>query len=496
MDTPPSRRSFLLGVAGLGALTAFPLTAGCSQPAAESSALAELERALPGRVLIPPAETYEQFTTPWNLRWSGQRPVAAAVVRASSAEDVAAAVRWAARTNTPVVARSGGHSYTGYSTTSGVVIDVSSMNSVTYDAASGQAVLAGGVRNANAYSELEKVERTVTHGRCYEVGFAGLVLGGGIGFNMRRIGLTCDQLVHTQVVLASGEIVRASAEENSDLFWGLRGAGGGNFGINTSFTVQTHPAPALVAFDMIWDTDPEALLPVLFEVLRTAPPELGVKLSVRAAPATAGGVTVTTGLLGQFVGAPEALDAILAPAYAVARPNTALGFQRNERYWDAQRLLSDEGTPERMYERSRYVVDALGSDAVTTILAWLRAWPALQGSAQWKGFLTGGVINDTAADATAFVHRDNWLLSTIDLTWSASDSPEAVREATAWLDQFHDAMAPFGTNQAYQNFIDESQTDWQQAYYGANLERLVQVKRSYDPGNFFRYPQSIPLELT
>ncbi len=490
-----SRRRFLQGLASLGliARAGFPVLTACSSSSEAASALDDLATRLPGRVLRPGAAGFDAFTTPWNMRWIGKRPTASAVVRAQSAADVATALRWAGETGTPIAARSGGHSYAAYSSTPGAIIDVSSMTAVTFDAASGQAVVGGGARNANVYEALRSVNRTITHGRCYGVGVAGLVLGGGIGFNMRRLGVTCDQLLSTDVVLASGDVVHASATEESDVFWAARGAGGGNFGIHTSFTFQTAPAVDVATFDRTYRTRVDELLAKMFEIALDPPRELGLKFNVRATPDGAGGVAVVLNLLGQWAGPMGDLQAWLAPLDAIATADASVGFLRIEKYWDAQKLLSEEGSSEFMYERSHYVVDKLGADAVGSIMSRLRAWPSTSLQANWKGFLTGGAIRDVAPDATAFVHRRDWLLSTIEVNWAASDDPGRVLDSLTWLDAFHEDMARFGIGESYQNFIDDSQADWQTSYYGANLPRLRALKRRLDPTNKFNYPQSIPL---
>lgn len=456
----------------------------------DMAALASLERLLPGRVLRPGAEGYARFTSPWNLRWTGRRPIAQAVVRAGSAADVATVVRWANDTGIPIVPRSGGHSYVGYSSTTGVLIDVSSMTDVAYDAASGRARVAGGARNRNVYESLSTVSRTLTHGRCYDVGVAGLVTGGGIGFNMRRLGLTCDRLVETEMVLANGELVRANARENAELFWAVRGAGGGQFGVHTSFTFETAEAPDLFVFDITFVDGLEALLPALLEREKDAPRELGLKHTLRA-KRLASGVQIELNLLGQWAGPRADLDAWLAPLRAISTPDPARDRIEPMRYWDGQAVLSDLDAPEYGYERSRYAHRAFSAAALSEVFARLRALPAA--TASWKGFLTGGAIADVSRTATAFVHRTDWLLTTIDLTWRAEDAPDAVLSALEWVDGFHSAMAPHTSGESYQNFIDESQTDWQTAYHGENFDRLRAVKRSVDPRDVFRFAQSVPV---
>jgi FAD/FMN-containing dehydrogenase len=490
-----SRRRFLQSLASIGlvARAGLPVLTSCSSSSAGTPALDDLAARLPGRVVRPGSAGFDDFTTPWNMRWIGKRPIASAVVRAESAADVASALRWAGETGTPIAARSGGHSYSGYSSTRGVIVDVSSMTAVTFDAASGQAVVGGGARNTHVYEALRAADRTVTHGRCYRVGVAGLVLGGGVGFNMRRLGLTCDQLVSTDVVLANGQVVRASAAEEPDLFWAARGAGGGNFGIHTSFTFQTAPAVDLAVFDRTYRTRVDELLAKLFEIALDPPRALGLKFNVRATPDGAGGVAVVLNILGQWAGPMADLQAWLASLDAIATADASVGFLGTVKYWDGQKVLSDDGLSEFMYERSHYVVDKLGADAVGAIMGRLRAWPSTSLQASWKGFLTGGAIRDVAPDATAFVHRRDWLLSTTEVNWAASDDPARVLDSLLWLDAFHEDMARFTIRESYQNFIDDSQADWQTSYYGANLPRLIALKRRLDPTNKFNYPQSIPL---
>ncbi len=499
-----SRRHFLrdfglavgLGVAkigGLGGLT------GCGDPRVEPNDADwdALARLLPGRVLRQGAAGYEEIATPWNLRWS-DRPRPDGIVRATSAEDVRTALRWARDNGVPLVARSGGHSYAGYSTTSGLIIDVSPMTDIRFDASSGRAYVQGGARNAHVYDALGKVNRIVTHGRCLSVGVAGLVLGGGVGFNMRRIGLTCDQLVETDVVTADGELLTCNANENADLFWAARGAGGGNFAIHTSFTFQTHDAPRLTTFNLVWRSRQEEVLRALLDVLHAAPRELGVKVSVTAKPLLGGAPEIAVNLLGQYAGTRQAFEELLAPVYRIARPDLRpdVEFIDEGEYWPSQSKLSETGGREFAYERSRYVMEPLSDAAIGEIFAQLRVWPVTGVGAMWKGFLTGGAIRDVAPDATAFVHRRDWLLSGTEVNWLATDPADQVRRSMAWMDGFHAAMRPYTSDECYQNFIDDSETNWLEAYYGKkNLERLVEIKRKYDPRNVFHYAQSVPLSL-
>lgn len=481
-----TRRDFLRGASRLALALGVFGVAGCSGGAdlttGADSGLPwdELARSLQGPLLRPGMPDFEQIAAPWNLRYASRMP--GAIARCSSPADVQASLEWATSNHVPLVARSGGHSYAGYSTTPGLMIDVSPMNSVAFDPATGQATLGGGARNRDAYAAMRPLSVAVTHGRCKGVGVAGLVLGGGIGFNMRAHGLTCDQLLSTDVVLPTGELVTCNAESHPDLFWACRGAGGGNFGIHTSFTFQTFPVGDLTVYQITWETALDDVLPKLFEVLDSAPDRMGCKVSVPA-----GQVQVV--LLGQLVGTAAELRQLLDPVYAMAAPSQETIQETT--YWDGQEFLSEIGPPEFSHERSRYAFAPLGRAATDTILQHVRAWPGTSVGASWKMFLTGGAIDDLASDATAYVHRGARMVTSIELEWGAGDSPETVAANAAWLNDFHGVMEPFTSDESYQNFIDDDQADYLQAYYGANLPRLVEVKRRYDPTNVFHYPQSI-----
>jgi len=483
-----NRRGFLQAVLGAGLTVALggcggtgSLPGGVASTVASETLWLALQKLLIGPLLRPGQVGYVTLATPSNLGFTNEP---AAIAHCASVADVQACVRFAHTRGIPMVARSGGHSYAGYSNTVGLQIDVSRMTGVEYDPGSGLARLQGGARNANVYASLGAVGRTLTHGRCKSVGVAGLVLGGGIGFNMRRYGLTCDNLVDTEVVIASGDLLRCNAVENSDLFWACRGAGGGNFGIHTSFTFNTFPADAaLTVFSISWLSDLDALLPTALTTLPTAQDGLGIKLSVT----TLGILT----LLGQLAGTPAELRAILDPLYQIATPDVE--YIEVLPYWEGQEFLSEPGEPAYYHERSRYAYLPMPAAASVTILEFLRHFPGTSLGANWKFFLSGGAIDTVAPDQTAFVHRGATLISSIELDWSAYDDARRVAAAQDWLAAFHEAMRPYTSDECFVNFIDGSQTDYLQAYYGANLDRLRTVKRRYDPDNFFNYPQSIPV---
>jgi FAD binding domain/Berberine and berberine like len=484
------RRQFLRGSAGLliglGVASQSPSIVrarwidGSVSPAPWSDLAGELQ----GTLLLPVDFGFSDAAEAWNLRFSEIRP--AAIALCASAADVATCLLWAQANGVATVARSGGHSYAGYSNTTGLMIKLSGMNQVDYDSGTGMVRLGGGARNADVYSSLRGVGRAVTHGRCEAVGVAGLVLGGGIGFNMRRKGLTCDHLVATDLVTTDGRTLHCSDQENAGLFWACKGGGGGNFGINTSFTFQTFPASDVTVYNITWSSNLESLLPALLNLLPQTTDRLGCKLSV-----INDGSSLSIELLGQIVGSQSELRSILAPIYALVAPSQEAIMATD--YWDGQDFLSEEGTPEYTHERSRYIYHPVPADGSRTILDFLRHWPGTGASATWKIFLMGGAVDAVARDATAYVHRGASMISSIELDWIETDTVATVAKNQTWLAEFHEAMRPYTSEESYQNFIDEAQNDYLRAYYGDNLGQLVQVKRKYDPLNVLTYQQAIPL---
>lgn len=439
-----------------------------------------------GPLLMPGSPEFAARARPWALQYASTLP--RGIAQCAGEEDVQACLRWAQANRVPLVARSGGHSYAGYSTTTGLMVDVSSMHDVDINGATGIATVQGGARNKHVYAACRPYNRAITHGRCRDVGVAGLVLGGGIGFNMRAHGLTCDGLTATRIVLADGRALNCSATENADLFWAIRGAGGGNFAIHTSFTFQTFPVGMFTVFEMSWTDRIAEVFAALQTMALAAPNALGMKLSVKA---VAGASGPTLSILGQLAGPQAELLALFAPVLSVYRPDRSKVDELP--YWDAQEFLSEDGTPEYSHERSRFAHGALSGEAIQTILANLREWPGTTVAGTWKFFLMGGAINDHEPTDMAFVHRGYSMISSIELEWTPADSPEVLAKNQQWLSCFHDRMEKYTSSYCYQNFIDPSQRDYLHAYYGKNLPRLQAAKHSYDPTDLFRYPQSIPM---
>ena len=368
------------------------------------------------------------------------------------------------------------------------MIDVAMMRSFSFDQGTGVATFGGGARNSEIFAKFPPLRVAITHGRCASVGVAGLVLGGGIGFNMRARGLTCDQLVATEMVTADGAILTVSPTENQELYWACRGAGGGNFGINTAFHFQTFPVGSLTVYELAWDDKPEDIFAALTAALERAPSTLGCKVTAEVKSEN-GRHGIEVQLLGQITGTKAELLEILQPVYAIATPS---GFIEETTYWRGQQSLIEAGEPAYYNERSRFFDQSFDDRAVATVFEWMVKQPGAIRSRRFSIFQTGKHVNVVAPAATAFVHRRSHWVSTIALTWTKSTPANVVADNLGWQTEFYDAIVPIAKGGAYQNFIDPNLKNWRAAYYGANLTRLESIKQRVDPDHVFAFPEAIP----
>ncbi len=454
---------------------------------------AHLADKLSGPLLRSGSFDLSKFTKPYNLRYAADLPDAVALCRTT--EDVASAIVWCRENSFPLVVQSGGHSYAGFSMRRhGLSLNLMLMREAAYS--NGTVKVGGGVRNQALYALLAQRNLATTHGRCPSVGASGFLLGGGIGFNMRAYGIASDQLVASEIVTADGKIRTingAADKDEADLFWACRGGGGGNFGVNTSFTLTPFEARPVTAFDLTWNApNPKRVFAALMKALDAGPVGLGTRVSLKAPSpkARAHGAAVTISLLGQLHdGSAKTLDQILANVYAESKPQQKMIWDQAN-YWDAQRLLEEDDVPIYFQERSAFLESNLTDEAIDLAFRYLHSWPGTSESADLQFFQTGGKMNEPAADATAFVHRNSrWLLD-VGLNWNAADSDDVVGRNRHWQDRFYEAMRQFCTG-AYQNFADPSLRDWRASYYGANLARLQRIKHAVDPDRLFDFPQAL-----
>ncbi len=489
-------RAVLVAGAGSGLLARPPAAPARrpARPAWRPPDWEDLARHLRGRLLRPGEPGYRAAYLPHNQRYADVRP--AGVALCAGTGDVRAALAWARRFGVPFAVRSGGHSYGGYCTSRGLVISLARISQVHVDARSMVIRAGAGARNRDLYAALAGTSVAVPSGRCPTVGISGLLLGGGFGFSSRHLGLTCDHLLHTEMVTASGAVLQVSDRSEPDLFWALRGGGGGNFGINTAYTLRAVPVGRVSVYRLEWDwADARAALGAMLALMTGAPGTLScrVGLEVSGGGRVTGGTPVRgVSAVGQYFGPAGGLAGLLAPVLAAARP--ARQEIEDRSYTGAQAFLAHNVPSGRFASRSRFLARALPAAGIDDAVTWMERWP---GSSNPNGggltvFAWGGAISRVRPAATAFLHRDAAFLTDQEFTWSARDDERVARAGLDWLAQGYRALASFGNGQAYQNFIDPSLADWRAAYYGANLPRLSRVKARYDPGDVFRFAQSIP----
>ena len=459
---------------------------------------------LAGRLVLPSNPAYAVDLQLFDPQYDSVRP--AGLAYCNTATDVARCIVFARAHGLPVAARSGGHSYAGYSTTNGLVIDLSPMS---YVARQGKmATVGAGARLIDVYSGLAQEGVSIPAGSCPTVGIAGLTLGGGIGVMDRLHGLTCDHIVELEVVTAAGEKVRASAGTNSDLFWACRGGGGGNFGVATAFQFSTFPVTDVSLFAASWPWQAAAdLLPAWFQWVASSPDPLWSNCLLESIPGTPM-PTVRVG--GVWAGSPADASAQLrALIRVVGGPvSQAIGEKGFE---DAMYIeagcssLSQAachlagkfpgGTLPRVLRllKSDILNQPLAARGVEAVLAGIEQRHQEGGQGEVLFDSWGGAINRVAPDATAFVHRKALASAQYEAEFSAGVGAAAVRAGRNWMDNWYASLRPFVSGEAYQNYIDASLPNWEHAYYGANLARLEKVKTKWDPDNFFQFGQSIPL---
>ena len=489
MHKPLSRRKFLASSAlWSGALLSPSVFGKTHETQISNVALQSLRRSLTGPLLKPGDQGFNELALPNNLRYRTIRP--GAIALCLTPEDIAECLKWCSHTGVPLATRGGGHSYAGYSSTEGLMINLMNFNAASYNPQDATITVGGGIRNGSIYSALSKVNRSITHGHCPTVGAGGFLLGGGVGFDMRRHGIASDHLIATNVVLANGDIVTASANDHSDLFWAMRGGAGGNFGINTSFTLNTFPVDQIVEFQLGWSNVSNEFLEVYFKTFEAAPKELGSKVTLTPGLALEGQERpINVSVIGQYIGSSRDLKEILAPIYQQAPPNEEV--IQLMAYWNASSYLSDAGTPDYYQERSRFVNGPMPNAMIQAMREWLTRWPNAQGSGSIKFFQLGHETNALKPTDTAFVHRQSQWLASIGITWTPGQTIPSRMLAHRWQDRFYRAITPLSGGGAYQNFPDPSLRDWATSYYGENLNRLMAIKAAVDPHQLFRYHQSI-----
>ncbi|WEH34301.1 FAD-binding oxidoreductase [Streptomyces sp. AM 4-1-1] len=465
-----------------------------------------LARGLDGSLVRPGDTAYDTARQLYNTRFDDQRPAAVAYV--AHEEDVRECLAFARDQGTPVAIRGGGHSYAGWSSGTGrLVIDVSALTAVD-----GDGTIGAGARLVDVYQGLARHRLTIPGGSCPSVGVSGLTLGGGHGVASRAYGLTCDSLVSATLVTADGRTLTADAAHHPDLFWALRGAGNGNFGVVTSLRFRTSPAPGTVTAYLSWPWSRARSVVEAWQAWGPdQPDEIWSSAHLAAGP---GGVDPTVSVaafsLGTYGDLQNAVDRL---ADRIGSSASSVSLVRRG-YQDAMLVYAgcsgitnaqchlpgttpgrtEQGTLQReTYAAASDFYDrALPPAGVRALLDRVEAFTRLGVREGGGGSIAltalGGAINRVDARATAFVHRGSRMLGQYIGAWRPGTSGTTQQE---WLKNTHTAMRRYASGAAYQNYADEALTGWRQAYYGSATDRLATVKRRYDPDRMFTFPQSL-----
>jgi FAD/FMN-containing dehydrogenase len=456
------------------------------RPVGETDATALRER-LRGEVLGPGDAGYDEARALWNGAID-RRP--GLIARCQGAADVAAAVRHARAEGLPVAVRGGGHNVAGTaSCNGGLVLDLSPMKGVQVDPGARSAWAQPGLLWGELDHETQGFGLATTGGIVTHTGIAGLTLGGGIGWLMRKHGLTCDNLLAADLVTADGQHVRASGQQHPELFWGVRG-GGGNFGVVTAFHYRLHQVgPTVLGGPLFFPAaDARALLHFYRDFAEAAPDELTTVLNLRYVPPlpfiperlhgvpTISVVACWAGPIDQGERALEPLRRHGRPLLDLIAPKPYLAHQGT----------FDATVPHGLhyYWRSEYL-DALDDAAIETLLA--HAWESRSPRSYTILFQLGGAVGRVPEAATAFSGR----AARFAVNINGVGREHEYAEQSAWVRRFGQALHPLSAG-VYMNFLGDEGHDRVRAAYGpAKYDRLVALKRAWDPDNFFRRNQNI-----
>ena len=444
--------------------------------------------ALRGRVVAPDSPEYDLARRVWNGSIDRHPSL---IVRCAGVADVLAAVQYARASGLPVAVRSGGHSFPGLSVADhALVIDLSPMKGVRVDPETRVARVQAGVLLGELDRETQAFGLAVPSGIVTHTGVAGLTLGGGIGWIMRKHGLSIDQLISVDVVTATGEFVRANAEENPDLFWGVRG-GGGNFGIITEFEFRCVPlGTQVLAGPIIWPMEMSAeVLRFYRDWVADAPDELMTIIIHRKAPPLA---FVPQELHGKpvvmviccWVGDVDEGERFLRPLRRFRSPVVDLCLPKP--YLTHQAMFDPSFPHGRWYYFKGCDVAALTDDIIdVTVEHTSRISSPLTSFPIWQG---GGAVGRVGNEESAFNGRTAGFTYNIGACTETRDGFEQERD---WVRDFWSALAPWHEG-VYVNFLgDEGADRVREAYGSAKYDRLQVLKRKYDPDNFFRFNQNI-----
>ena len=443
-----------------------------------------------GVVIQPDDDDYDDARAVWNGMIDKYPRL---IVRCRGVADVIRAVEFARESDWPLAVRGGGHNVAGTAVCDdGIVIDLSEMTGVWVDPDERTAWVQGGATWADVDHETQAFGLATPGGVVSKTGVAGLTLGGGIGHLRCKYGLSCDNLASVDVVTADGEYLTASAEENDELFWGLRG-GGGNFGIATGFEFDLHPVgPEVATCFVVYRGDEAAdCLRAYREYVSTAPDEVSTLTSAGVMPDEEIFEEDVVGdhkiaVLGCYAGPPEEGEEVLAPLREFAEP--IVDFSGVVPYAEFQQLFDDDYPDGMRYYWKSLYIDGLPDSAIERITSWAESAPSpLTTVDVWQ---LGGAITDVGIDESSFAGRHAPFLLGVEANW---EDPAADDANVEWVRDCLDDMRQFSDGSVYLNFPGflEDSDELMKTTFGSTYDRLVALKDEYDPENLFSLNQNI-----
>jgi len=450
--------------------------------------VAQLESKLKGQVLLPAHADYDEIRKVWNAMID-RRP--AVIVRCADSRDVQSAIAFAHENGLELSVRGAGHNIAGSALVdNGLMVDLSTMKSVQVDPLKKRAYVDPGATLRDFDEAVQAHGLATPVGINSTTGIAGLTVGGGFGWLTRKYGLTIDNLVSAEVITAEAEKLTTSEDENADLFWAIRG-GGGNFGIVTRFEFRLHPVgPEILAGLIVFPfNQAKQVLRQYREFVESAPEDLSVWAVLSKAPPLP---FLPTNVHGkEVVVLPIFYAGDMAKGQKLIEPLRAFGTVYGEHigpqpYSQWQQAFDPLLTAgARNYWKSHNFTE-LGNEALDSVIEFAGKLP----SSQCEIFigLISGAANRVRSDEMAYASRDTKFVLNVHSRWeNAADDTKCI----AWAREFFKASAPYAAAGAYVNFMTEDESDRVAAAYGSNYNRLVQIKRKYDPGNVFHLNQNI-----
>lgn len=454
----------------------------------EKEKIEALKSAISGQIVLPDDSRYDEVREIWNAMIN-RRPMI--IVQCQDVDDVIRALAFARDTGLEIAVRGAGHNIAGNAICDdGVMIDLSTMNKVRVDSESRRAYVEPGATLGDLDSATQAHQLAASVGINSTTGIAGLTLGGGFGWLTRMYGMTVDNLISVDMVTVDGSRVHASEQENADLFWAVRG-GGGNFGVVTQFEFKLHPVgPDILAGLIVFPFDQaKQILNQYRDFVDSAPEELNVWVVLRQAPPLPflpedvhGKEVIVLAVF--YAGDAGQGEKLIAPLHSFGTAHGAhIGVQPYVAWQQAFDPLLTPGA--RNYWKSHNFTE-LSNGALDAIIEYAGNLP----SPQCEIFigLIAGAANRVAPDAMAYGHRDARFVMNVHGRW---DDPAQDDTCISWARAFFEASAPYASAGAYVNFMTAEEGDRVASAYGANFERLVAMKKKYDPSNLLHLNQNI-----